>query len=274
MHERGLHVDREQHAEPDQVDAQLVRHRRQQRHDDEGQFEEVEEEGEQEDQDVDHDQEAHLTTRQRQQQVFDPEVAIDRAEDQAEDGRANQDENDEGRELAGGGHGLPEQGPVEAFAGNRHHQCPGRTHRAAFGRRGDAEEDGAKNEEDQRQRRDHGGNDANEELEAVQGAGFGRQGRRRGGFDDGQEGDIADIEAGQDQARNQRAFVHVADRAAELVGHDDQHQRRRDDLRQCARGGDDAGGKTLVVAVAEHDRQRDQAHRDHRGGDHAGGRGE
>jgi TRAP-type mannitol/chloroaromatic compound transport system substrate-binding protein len=31
VHERGLHVHRQQHAEPDQVDAQLVGHRRQQR---------------------------------------------------------------------------------------------------------------------------------------------------------------------------------------------------------------------------------------------------
>ena len=73
---------------------------------------------------------------------------------------------------------------------------------------------------------------------------------------------------------NERARVHVADRLAELVGHDDQHQRRRDDLRQRAGCGDHAGGEAPVVAVAQHDRQRDQAHRDHRGGDHAGGRGE
>ena len=38
---------------------------RQQRHDDEGQLEEIEEEGEQEDQDVDDDQEADLAAGQR-----------------------------------------------------------------------------------------------------------------------------------------------------------------------------------------------------------------
>ena len=61
---------------------------------------------------------------------------------------------------------------------------------------------------------------------------------------------------------------------AELVGHDDQHQRRRNDLRQRAGGGDDAGGDAPVVAVAQHDRQRDQSHRDDRCRDHAGGGGE
>jgi hypothetical protein len=50
VHERGLHVHRQQHAEPHQVDAQLVGHGRQQRHDDEGQLEEVQEEGQEEDQ--------------------------------------------------------------------------------------------------------------------------------------------------------------------------------------------------------------------------------
>src|SRR5260221_13297439 len=33
MHEGSLHVDAEQHAEPDQVDAELVRNRPEQRHD-------------------------------------------------------------------------------------------------------------------------------------------------------------------------------------------------------------------------------------------------
>ena len=48
MHERGLHVDAENDAEPDQVDAELFRGRPEQRDDDEGEFEEVEEEGENE----------------------------------------------------------------------------------------------------------------------------------------------------------------------------------------------------------------------------------
>ena len=86
--------------------------------------------------------------------------------------------------------------------------------------------------------------------------------------------DIAGIEAGQHEAGKERALVHVADRAAELVGHDDQHQRGRNDLRQRARCGDHARGDAPVVAVAQHDRQRDQAHRDHRGRDHAGRRGQ
>ena len=60
----------------------------------------------------------------------------------------------------------------------------------------------------------------------------------------------------QHDAGNEGAFVHVADRAAELVGHHDQRQRRQ--LRQRAGRRDDAGGDAAVVAVARRDRQRDR----------------
>ena len=63
VHERGLHVHAQHHAEPDQVDAELVGGGPEQRDDDEGQLEEVEEEGEEEHQDVDEDQEADLAAR-------------------------------------------------------------------------------------------------------------------------------------------------------------------------------------------------------------------
>ena len=78
----------------------------------------------------------------------------------------------------------------------------------------------------------------------------------------GHKEDVERIEQRQDKARHEGAFVHVTDRAAELVGHDDQHQRGRDDLRESPRGGDHAGCDAAVIAVAQHDRQRDQAHRD------------
>ena len=78
----------------------------------------------------------------------------------------------------------------------------------------------------------------------------------------------------QNEARDERAGVHVADRAAHGVGEHDQHQRRRDDLGDGAGGGDDAGRDARVVAVARHHRQRDQPHGDDRGRDRAGDRAE
>ena len=50
----------EDHAEPDQVDAELLRGGAEQRDDDEGELEEIEEERQEEDEDVDDDQEADL----------------------------------------------------------------------------------------------------------------------------------------------------------------------------------------------------------------------
>jgi hypothetical protein len=72
VHERRLHVHGEQHAEPDQIDAELLGHGADQRNHDERELEEIEEECEQEDQDVDDDQEAELAARQAGQQVLDP----------------------------------------------------------------------------------------------------------------------------------------------------------------------------------------------------------
>jgi hypothetical protein len=101
---------------------------------------------------------------------------------------------------------------------------------------------------------------------------LGRQGGHPGrASQDRHQEDIADVEAGQHQAGDQRAGIHVADRPAQLVGQHDQHQAGRDDLRQRARGRDHPLAMAPVIAIAQHDRQRDQAHGDDRGRDDAGG---
>ena len=64
MHERRLHIDAEDHTEPDQVDAEVFGGRPKQRNDDEGQLEEVEEECEYEHKRVDEDEKADLSARQ------------------------------------------------------------------------------------------------------------------------------------------------------------------------------------------------------------------
>ena len=104
---------RQQHAEPDQVDAELFGDRADQRDHDERQLEEVEEEREEEDQDVDHDQEAELAARQAGQQVLDPARAVDGLERQAEDRRADQDEQHEARQLRRRVHRLLHQRQVQ-----------------------------------------------------------------------------------------------------------------------------------------------------------------
>src|SRR5690606_22152990 len=97
MHERGLHVHGQQYPEPDEVDAELVGHRAQQRHDDERQLEKIEEEGKQKRKDADKDDEAPFTARQVDKQVFHPEVAVDAAEAERENRGAHQDKHHETR---------------------------------------------------------------------------------------------------------------------------------------------------------------------------------
>ena len=62
-----------QHAEPDQVDAELLSHRAQQRHDDEGELEKIEEESQHEGERVDDDKKPDLAARQAGEQALDPE---------------------------------------------------------------------------------------------------------------------------------------------------------------------------------------------------------
>ena len=168
---------------------------------------------------------------------------------------------------------LAQHRPVEPALDRGQRQCPDGAHGAAFGGRGQADEDGAEHQEDEHQRRDQGDDDADGELRAAIGAEFLWQCRRGAWEKRCSANDIGDIEAGENEPRHDRARIHVADRLAELVGHDDEHQARRDDLRQRSGSRDDAGGKAAIVTVAQHDGQRDEPHGDDRGGDHAGGGG-
>ena len=93
------------------------------------------------------------------------------------------------------------------------------------------------------------------------------------GFDDAEDEGVAGEQRDLEHRRPPGAEIHVADRLAELVGHHDQHQRRRHQLGDGAGGRQHAGDVADVVAVAHHDRHRDQRHGDdlrrHRAGDGA-----
>ena len=143
MQEGSLHVDRQQHAKPDQVDTELFCHRSQQRHDDEGQLEVIQEERQEEDQHVHEDQEADRAARQVGQQAFHPQRAIHALEHQAEHGGTDQDEHHEGGQLGGGFQRLAQLCKRQATLDPAHDQRTHGTHGTAFGRRGHAQEDRA-----------------------------------------------------------------------------------------------------------------------------------
>ncbi len=107
----------------------------------------VEEEGQQEDAD-DQTRKPFLAAGQVAQQVLDPQVALDAVEGQREDPRADQDHHHEGGQPGGALHGLLEQLHVDAPAHDRQRQRAAGPHGTAFGRRGDAQEDGARRQED------------------------------------------------------------------------------------------------------------------------------
>ena len=155
MHERRLHVDAENHAEPDQVDAEFFRHRPEQRDDDEGEFEEVEEEGKNEDKRVDENEEADLAAGEGSQQMLDPYVAVHAVEGQREHACTDQDEYDEGGKLRGRFRGLPDQVPAQPSLGGAENDRAGSAHRATLGGGRDADEDRTEHKEDQEQRRHH-----------------------------------------------------------------------------------------------------------------------
>ena len=81
-------------------------------------------------------------------------MSIHAVETEAEHARTDQDENHERGELGGGIHRLLQQFQTQASAHDCHDECSRCAHRAAFGWRGNTKEDGAKHQEDQRQRRD------------------------------------------------------------------------------------------------------------------------
>ena len=140
-------------AEPHEVDAQRGGHGREQRHDDEGDLEEVDEAAEHEDQQVDRQQEAPHAAGKAEEQLLHPDMAVDAIEGEREDAAADEDEDDEAGEPRRRLQRIAERREVDAAARHGERQRARRPHGAALGGRRDAEEDGAQHQEDEGQRR-------------------------------------------------------------------------------------------------------------------------
>lgn len=103
VHERGLQVDREHDGQPHHVDTHAPRDRSDERQHDEGDFEEVEKEGEQKDRDIEKDQEPDLACRQMPENLLDPDMAVEAPEHEGEERSAEQ-KKDNGRAKEAGRH--------------------------------------------------------------------------------------------------------------------------------------------------------------------------
>jgi len=230
MHERSLHVDADQHAEPDQVDAHLLRHRREQWNNDEGDLEVVEKEGKEKYEHVDEDKKADDATGQVEKHALDPQIAVDSAEREAENGRPDQNEHHHRGQFQRGIHALLEQIPGQAPMHDRKRERADRAHRAALGRCRKPDKNRAEHHEDQHQRRHHRHHAAHEQHAHTRGAHL--LGQRRHFFrpDDADYENPDAKQRHQDEAWNESAGIHVADGTAHGIGKHDEHQRGRDDL--------------------------------------------
>ena len=190
MHERGLHVDRQHHAEPDGVDAQLERDRQQQRYDDEGDLEKIEEERQQEHQDVDRDQKADRAAGQVIEQTLHPQVTGETAKGERKHGGADEDENHESGEFQRGIHRLLGNVELEPAFDCRQRQRTRGTQCAALGGGGDTQKNGSQHQKNQHQRRNQRGEYAGSELRSGE--------RARGGWQGG-HGSRLEYRHGQDE---------------------------------------------------------------------------
>ena len=64
MHEAGLHIHANHHAEPDKIDPEFGGDRREKRNDDERDLKEIEKERQEENKNINDNQETQLTARQ------------------------------------------------------------------------------------------------------------------------------------------------------------------------------------------------------------------
>src|SRR4029434_7097569 len=91
MHKTGLDIGADENAEPDQVNAKFISRGRQHRDNDEGDFKEIQEEGDNEYEDVDENREANASAGQGRQHVFNPDLATDALKHEAEYACTDQD---------------------------------------------------------------------------------------------------------------------------------------------------------------------------------------
>ena len=131
---------------------------------------------------------------------------------------------------------------------------------------GDAAEEQAQDEEDQKDRRDQIQQQA--QLLAQVDPLFLGQRRAEARVDPRAQDDIADIHAGQHQARHHRAQIEPAHRLLRHHGVENGQDGRRDEDAEGAAGHDRAEGDLVVVIAPQHGRQGDDAHGYHRGADH------
>ena len=332
------------------MDIHQQQHRRDDGHDDKANLHEIEEEAEQENHRHHHQQGADMPARQVAEKAIDQLITAEATKGEAEDGRADQDDEHHRRHLhrrdadgpqnaapaeavkrerePGDRYGQQDEGEQRGRAclaarhaskisktgeqeeqeERRHGDGQQRAKPALFAQGGehqrarspdsgglprccDARQDGAEHGDDQRDRRQQRPQQAGRHRLVSLSHALAADGRRAFGMPPGNVNLIQDIEPDQQQPRQQRACEKIPDgdgigrpvallrlRAdmgvGNLLGKDDQHDGRRNDLAEGAGGADRPARQPRIIAGFQHHRQRHEPHGDHRRADHPGRGGE
>ena len=161
----------------------------------------------------------------------------------------------------------------EAFAADQTFDPAARGAEArGFGRRGDPREDRAEDQQDEEHRRHDGQEHGPHRCPARLRRGV--RCRHRLGADEAIDDDKDNVERAEQQPGKECPHEQIAERDRELIGHDHQHDRRRDQDAERARRGDCARRNRLEIVLLQHRRQGHDTQQRHRRPDHPGGGGE
>ena len=263
-----LHVEAEEYAEPDEIEAQLLGDRHEDRRGQEQDADPVDEAAEDDPDDLEHDDDVDRLQRQRRHRVLDQPGAAGERVDADQRRRAEEQPVQHDRDLGGLLDGVPHARQRHPAVDEHGKQRPDDADTSGLGGRGDAQVEGAEHHQ-----RDHAGDDEipqHRQLLAQRTlALFGWRGRRQLRRYRAADDDVGAVGTGKQQTRNDARHVQLADRNARGQAVEDEDDAGRNERRQSAAGANAAERDALVVTAAEHRRQRDDAHGDDLGADYA-----
>ena len=268
--ERGLRVQRHQDAEEDRVDLEVVEQRQEDRHEDDDDLGPFQRPAEQEDDDLGQQQEAGRRQIEREEEGLDHLLAAEHREHGRERPRADEQVADHRGRARGEVDRVAQHGEVERPVGGGEDHAGERAGARGLGRRRETEQDRAEHRDDQQREREERRRERPHHLAERNVGLFRRQLGRKRRIDHRARDDVDDVEAGEQEARNEGGGIELDRRHAGGRRVDDQQDARRNQDAEAAARADHAGGELHVVTGAQHRRECQQSHQRDDGADDAG----
>ena len=171
---------------------------------------------------------------QHHQPLFQQIIATGIAEDHGEGGRANQDSEHHGGHADRIFGGIPDHFERELAVDDRQNHGANTAQCGGFRGSGDAGEDGAQHDHDQRQWRNNRQQGIPDFLAPADRFILGRHGRCGFRLEAGQDQNVDNVQANQYHAGHDRGLEQIAHGQAKDVTQNDQDDRRRHNLAQGA----------------------------------------